>query len=706
MAVLQYDFRVVGANNVEKAFASIERRAGMHNARMARAFGQSPTSASGGGVKAQERQAEAANRKWAAEHQRFAQGQMRAHDRLAAAKEREHRAQLSRIAREQAAQNRAAASALAAQKRVRAATVGQVGRSVVSATRAVGMIGTGALAIGGGMAVQGAISQQMRETAAASSLANQVGRPEIKGQLLTESQGVRGFSGEESLGAMSAFFTKTGNLDAARSVMRDMGKLALATGSDFSEMSEAAGQAFNVIRDTITDPKEQLAAMNDVMRSLAAQGTLGAVEIRDMATELGSLGAAARKFEGGPVELLKSMGALAQASVARGGATNAAEASTAVTRFAADLTKKPSQKALEALDINVFTDSTNSIMRDPMAIMADIMGKTGGDLKQLEEIFNAESKKVFQGFAPLAREGVLDENGNKLTGKDAMMFEFNRFAKATVSDADINSRAQSRLDDPDLKFKEAMKDFNAKVGSELLPELTKLIPEVAKLTPYVADAARLFAMLVGSLVDNPVLTIGTLIAGKVAADIAGAKIGEGIKNVLSGAVGEGAAGALGAGSIGMTLGAAAALTIYASGVTSFHAEQVASETEGKLLNEARRDPTKARENLAKLRESFQKESTPTGMQSALGGVYELLAMTGGKFVDDSGKEISKEEAFAQKRESLGIGLSQERAKTSAAIEAELLALAMKQGEAFSKAAIAGAGANRSDQPSKSLPVQP
>lgn len=696
MAVLQYDFRVVGANNVEKAFASIERRAGMHNARMARAFGQSPTSASGGGVKAQERQAEAANRKWAAEHQRFAQGQMRAHDKLAAAKEREHRAQLSRIAREQAAQNRAAASALAAQKRVRAATVGQVGRSVVSATRAVGMIGTGALAIGGGMAVQGAISQQMRETAAASSLANQAGNPALKGTLLKEAQGYRGFSGEEALSSMGAFVDLTGDLQTARLLAKDLLEMSLASGSLPENVAAAAGNFANNLKG-ITDPMEKAKAIMGDMRALMGQGAAGAIELRDMAGGGATVGAAAGQFTGDAAENIKKAGVLAQAARAEGGADSAAEALTALSRFTDQVIANADK--LEKLGVNAVERGAGGEIKavaDPRQIISEFLDKTKGDLALANDIFDIRGSKVVRGFSKSYQRG----------GKEGVLKQFDDLMKTEVSAGDVAARAQSRLDDPDLKFKEAMKDFNAKVGSELLPELTKLIPEIAKLTPYVADAARLFAMLVGSLVDNPVLTIGTLIAGKVAADIAGAKIGEGIKSVLSGAVGEGAAGALGAGSIGLTLGAAAALTIYASGVTSFHAEQVASETEGKLLNEARKDPTKARENLAKLRESFQKESTPTGMQSALGGVYELLAMTGGKFVDDSGKEISKEEAFAQKRESLGIGLSQERAKTSAAIEAELLALAMKQGEAFSKAAIAGAAANRSDQPSKSLPVQP
>ena len=678
---------------------------------MARMYGGSTGRAGAGGVKSQDREAERQTQRWATEQQRFARGQMREHDKLAIAREREHRTQLKRIESEKRATERASLAAYRAQKRVSEATLGRVGKSAMGAVRSVGAIGTGALAIGGGFAVQGAISQQMRETALASSLANQAGKPGLKGQLLRDSQGVRGFTGEETLNAMSAFYTPTGNLDAAMAASQDIGKLALATSTNFDDMAQAAGMAFNVIRDSITDPIKQIEAMNEVLRTLTAQGGLGAVEIRDMATELAGLGAASRVFTGGPTELLKSMGALAQVSVARGGATNAAEATTAVTRFAADLTKKPSQKALAAAGIDIFADAGKTKLKDPTEIIADVFAKTGGDLTKLEDVFNAESKKVFQGFAPLMREGVTNDKGERLTGKDALMFEFNRFAKATVSSADIESRAASRLADPDLQFKEAMKDFNAKIGSELLPVVTKLIPELAKLTPLLVDAAKGFGVLVNALVNSPLTTIGALIAAKVTADVAAAKIGDVLKKAISSSVaGAGPSPALGAAGLGVTLGAMTALTIYASGVTNFHAEQAASEKEGKLLNEARKDPSKAMAALAQLRADAAKEQAPGVVESTLQGLFGTmgavakvgvaipglggaLGAIGGMASEDSAKNLSQ---------AVGASASDERIKTSAQMEAELLALAVKFGQ---KATESIQAPNRGNAPT-GAPVAP
>jgi hypothetical protein len=342
-------------------------------------------------------------------------------------------------------------------------------------------------------------------------LANQAGTPEIKDQLAKEALGVRGFSGEETLAAMSGFVTKTGDLTAARGAIQGLADLSLATGTDFGEMGEAAGQAFNVIRDTIKDPKEQLAALAEVMSTIAGQGNLGAVEIRDMATELAGLGAATRSFKGGPVELLKSMGAIAQASVARGGAKDAAEATTAVTRFAADVTKRPAQKALKGLGIDVFADKGKTQLKDPREIMADILAKTGGDMTQIEEVLNVESAKALRGFSPLFLEAERNRKatGQGPTGKEALFAEFQRFTGANLSPEEIQKRAASRLEDPDLQFSEAAKQFNEAVSKDLLPALTKLVPEFVKLTPALGDLfnaiARLLRLLPGQEVDPSTL---------------------------------------------------------------------------------------------------------------------------------------------------------------------------------------------------------
>jgi len=591
VATLEYDFKVVGQDAINRAFASIEKRAAQHASRMDRTFGGSgrTSGGSGRGAPVRTRGVDPALRAQVAAEDRAAR-------QIANAKIREEKrvaAEVARSARwKQQLQNkhyqqeeRQRKRIEVAQMRSRSNTLGTIGRSATNAARTVGTVATGALAIGGGFMLSGAVSQQMRETAMASKLANMTGDPRQKAAILKESQQVRGFTGEETMAAMGGFVEKTGDVSAARKAIQDMGKLAIATGTDFGEMGEAAGQAFNVIRDTIKDPEEQIKALNDVMRTLAAQGNMGAVEIKDMAVELASLGAATRKFQGGPAELMKTMGAMAQASVARGGAANAAEASTAVVRFGEDLTKKPSQKALNALGLNIFSDKGKTKLKDPREIMADIMAKTGGDLTKLQDVFNAQSIKAFQGFSPLylqaeeanAKLAPKDRKKKGEAGKAAMLAEFGRFSGASMSDADLNARAESRYQDADIQFKEAMKNFNSEMGSKLLPQVTKLIPKFAELTPELGKLVDKVTWLIDKL--GVLGTIGAAVATKITADIAAAKIGDAIKGVITGEATGGTAALGKAGIIG-------ALAVTTLSVGLMTVDSMASADDAKNRREA------------------------------------------------------------------------------------------------------------------------
>jgi hypothetical protein len=467
-------------------------------------------------------------------------------------------------------------------------------RSISGGIGTVARVGGAALGLLGGFSAAGALEEQMSIKRQATQVALSAGDPTQKAALEKEALGVKGFTGTETLGALGGFVQKTGDLGAGRADIKTLGSLALASSSDFGEMGEAAGQAFNVIRDTIKDPVQQVEALNEVLRTLVGQGQLGAVEIKDMTTELAGLGAASRAFTGGPVELLKTMGAMAQASVARGGSRDAAEATTAVTRFAADLTKHPAQKALAGLGVNVFADKGRTKLKDPRQIMGDIMDKTHGDLVKVEEVLNAESKKALAGFAPLY---LAAEKQKKGTGRAAINAEFERFNSATPSMDEINKRASLRLEDPDLQIKETMKAFNAAVGNELLPVLTRMIPKFAEALPSIAKFTEGAAKAGEYLLENPYKGIGLIIAGSVAKDIAAAGLGSLLEKLLvsvfagqaatsvaggaaasAGGLATGAAGA--AGGVGLALGGAIAAAVAGTAAAGYEGYQLTQQSGG------------------------------------------------------------------------------------------------------------------------------
>lgn len=458
--------------------------------------------------------------------------QEQARQREKAAREAERAAAREARAAERAAAREARlkeqATSRAARDRTRA-TMGFLGGGLSTAA-GLGKAALGVTGIAGGFAVSNMLTSYSDQWKAASILANQAGSPEQKFKILEEAQNVRGFTGEESIEALAKFSEKTGDLEAARGLLQEIGRLTLETGGNFGEMAEAAGQAFNVIRDSIDDPKKQLEAVKEVMETFALQGGMGAVEVRDMATELAGLGAATRKYDVDPVKMLKMVGAMAQATVARGGAPSAAEATTAITRFGADLTKSPAQKALKKLGVDVFAEgSNNQKLKDPREIMSDILEKTGGDLRKLEEILNAQSILALQGFAPLYFEAEKEKKGS---GRDALYKEFSRFMDVSADPAEREAKYKSRLEDPDVQWKETQKQFTQAIGRELLPEITKLAPELAKLVPEVVGMTRAIVDFTKWASEHPAAGIGLIIGAAIAKDIAAA----GVSSIVSSAI--------------------------------------------------------------------------------------------------------------------------------------------------------------------------
>jgi hypothetical protein len=672
LPVLEYDFKVINANALNQAFAALERRAAQHNQKLSRMFG-TPVSRAGGSTGSVPMAARARVRAVANEEEKatkqaeayWKRAQQRSVDHRIRQDQKAHNDRMRQIAREERAAIQAARSQERSARRIqqsneRAAArayserlgrarglLGTGGNSLRGSLGAVGTVGGAALGIGGSIALGSAVQTQMSEAAMASQLANQAGNPALKGGLLKQAQSVKGFTGTEALSGIGEFVTKTGDLETARSVIGDLGNLALATGSDLGDLGATAGQVFNVLKGQIEDPAERMKELNAIMGALAQQGSLGAVEIRDLAQDFGKLGAATRQFEGGAPNLLRTMGAFAQIAVEKGGASSSADASTAAARLSSDIVTN--KKRFSALGVDVKSKTDKTKLRDPLSIMLDVLDKTGGDIDKTHGLFNEESGKIFKGLSATYSENEAKKKGS---GRAAVEAEFNRYAGANLDEKALKDRAGSRLEDSDLQFKEAMKAFNAEVGQKLLPTLTALVPKFSEMLPYISRAVELFAKLVDEVSKNPLASIGNLIAAKVAIDIASAHIGGAAKDAITKAIagiklgGGGAAPVPGAGGAaggttpaggimsaagaGATIGISVATAIITAGVVNFEKQEADINASGADLNAARaaKDP----EEIRSLREKIEKRRSDinkTGMtESVLAGGLSALSYAG------------------------------------------------------------------------------
>ena len=586
MIPLEYNISVVGQANVKRALASVEQRVVEHNTRdrgqrtgavsevskaerermrAAMALDRQRSAALYKQFRAQEREAlrvEKAREKAAVrtENERR-RAQERADKQAQRDTQRLGRERERAAKREARVRERAARVEAAERSRFRQAVGGAIGRSARGAIGTVGRLGAGALALGGGFDLSGDIQHTTREIKGASQLAAQAGTPEIKRELLQESRGVRGFTSEEAIGGLTSFVDVTGDLDAARAILKDMGDVALATSTDIADLGGAMGSAFIPLADQIKDPTKRLEAMRSVMKAVAGMGAVGAVEVKDLASEMAGLAAASQRFGGSSEENLKIMVAMAQAARQRGGASSAAEAVTAVSRFSSDVIGTRGQKQLRSMGISAFRDEGKTQLKDPREIILDVLDKTKGDLTKVTKIFGERSVRAFSGFAPVFTAAERQEKGS---GRKAVQQEFERLTNAAVTDEQIQERVASRMEDPDIRFKEAMKEFNAAVGDQLLPVIIELIPKFSEMLPNIVEATKAFADFVSFAAENPFKGIGAIIAGKLVLDLAGAGIGKIVASTLGTVIG-GAAGLLGKAGAAIGVGQAAATGASAAG---------------------------------------------------------------------------------------------------------------------------------------------
>jgi hypothetical protein len=406
---------------------------------------------------------------------------------------------------------------------------GNVARGAVGGVR--NLVGMGAASVGllGGVAAAGSVMSEIDVTKRASALANQANAPERKGEIQSKVRGISGATGTQALGALEEWQTVTGDLDLGLSQLQRFSQLALATGTSIDELAAASGNAFNAIKDEITDPIKRLEALDAILRSAAAQGQLGAVEIKQMATEMAALAAVGGQFgTDRQASIIRSI-AMAQVARAKGGAPSAAEAVTSVERFGSDIVTK--EKDLKRMGVDIWADPGKTIKKDQNVIVADILRATKGDQSKLGNIFGAYGMRGIRGFASIYSTAERKQKGS---GEAAVAAEWQRFTGATGTEESLSKRFRSRLEDPDIKIAEAADAFNAAVGSRLVPAVTALIPKLEGLIPVAADVASKGAGLVSWMAANPWSGVGLAAGAGIANELTSA----GIATMLKGPFGQ------------------------------------------------------------------------------------------------------------------------------------------------------------------------
>jgi hypothetical protein len=582
MATLSYDLAIVGTAAIARALKTVESAYLQHNRRMMRAT----QAAVPGGMRrgATGKPSDVARgfneigRAARAADLKMGRDRIRIEAQTNRKIERERLAHAKRLA---AAEARAARQAAGARQAYARRTVGVAGNSVKGSLRAVGGLAMGGLAIGGGMAVAGAISSEKQLRASTAALANQAfgtggekrSRQKIQSDIEGQARALgisSGLGRENVVGGMRNFVSIAGNVGAAEKMAPFMADVSNATDADIADVGKTAGQIFQNLATKIDVSKPEgmadaLQQTQDIMKAMAGQAKVGSIEFSDLAQQMGKVMSATSGFDGKVSDLATTMGAVAQLAIA-GGASSPEEAMTSIMRFRDDMVANA--KRFEKQGVDVFTDKSKTKLRGPEQVIMDVLDKSGGDLTKVSQLFGIRSMKAFQPFQEASQAA-----GGGAAGLEAVRKMLGGVKGATMSDTEIKESAAFRRQQADRQFEQAMEKFKDSIGQELLPAVTRLVPEFVRLAPHLSKAAKLFGEFIEELANNPLKTIGKVIAAKLAIDIATAGIGNAAKNalvnVLSGVKlpgapgGPGGVGGAGAGAPVLAVAAAAAGTALA-----------------------------------------------------------------------------------------------------------------------------------------------
>lgn len=194
----------------------------------------------------------------------------------------------------------------------------------------------------------------------------------------------------ELIAAVEKIVEKTGDLELARSNIRNIGIAMQATGSDGVSMGATVADLMEKFR--VKTPEDMIR----VLDLLTNQGKAGAFTLADMSRNMERLSSAyavtGRTGEGA----VREMGALVQ--MIRKGTGSSEQATTAMEAYLRTLKDADKVKLLKARGIRVVDPDDPTRLRSAVEIMKDIVEKFGGNQKKMQSlstIFDAEAMRAF-----------------------------------------------------------------------------------------------------------------------------------------------------------------------------------------------------------------------------------------------------------------------------------------------------------------------
>jgi hypothetical protein len=302
-----------------------------------------------------------------------------------------------------------------------------------------------------------------------------------------------GFGGNEVLEGLREFVKVTGDLETGRQEMERLAILAKATGADMSDMANAAGNAANQLGD-IPNKAEVL---DDVMRSVAGQGHLGALEIRDLAKEMAKVAAMAQQIEGSSGDNIKLLGAITQEGRLRGGAATASQAATATMSMFSSMKQSGTIQHWKDLGLDPYSKKQKGMFKNPQELIIDALKAVGMDTSgKFSKLFGgARGGKAVGGFQSIYQQAYSATQGTdadkQAAGVKAVNDEFARLKNVIIEEEELRESfaiAMGTGESQAQKLNNALQEATMQFQKELTPALVALMPALTNLTKETAKS--------------------------------------------------------------------------------------------------------------------------------------------------------------------------------------------------------------------------
>lgn len=364
-----------------------------------------------------------------------------------------------------------------------------VGRGFSAGARVAGRVGRAALGIAGDIAQGAGVdfslgghvarnadleerAMQLVNSGYMPGAAGANGRRQSAGNIAGDARSVAmqtGFSSNDLIEGLQKFVGKTGDLETGRTIMKDLAVLSKATGTNLEDMVDAAGDVSTQLGD-IPDKGAVIAA---VMKQIAGQGKLGAVEIKDLATQMAKIASQAGQIEGNVADNIALLGAFAQESRQRGGSASATQAATSVQSMMNTFKTPARVAAFKAQGINVFNNQ--GMVRNPQEILMEALHAQGMSPTGFKKMFaNVQGARAVEGFATIYRQA-----GGGQRGEDAVTQEFDKLKKVAMQETEIAESFAAAM----KTSKSQATIFNEKLGLVVQTLSDSVMPAFAAIGP-------------------------------------------------------------------------------------------------------------------------------------------------------------------------------------------------------------------------------